>query len=110
MLAYFAASSGPCSTLPRLPVPAIQVLNNHALPFFAAHAVKIHRIMSDSWRCGCCGVRDIGEAECQVNTVLVHTNTLLRVVDFSQYSFLWWLFRWTQHLLKKWRDYTRKER
>ena len=35
----------------------------------------------------------IGEVRCQVTTVLVHTDTLLRVVDLSQYTFLWRLFQ-----------------
>ncbi len=38
----------------KMPVTAVQVLNNHALPFFEKHAVKVQTILSDNGReyCG----------------------------------------------------------
>jgi len=38
----------------KMPVTAVQILNNHALPFFEEHAVKVQTILSDNGReyCG----------------------------------------------------------
>ena len=38
----------------KMPVTAVQILNNHALPFFAEHAMKVQTILSDNGReyCG----------------------------------------------------------
>ncbi len=37
-----------------MPVTPVQILNNHALPFFEEHAVKVQTILSDNGReyCG----------------------------------------------------------
>ena len=34
----------------KMPVTAVQILNNHALPFFEEHAVKVQTILSDNGR------------------------------------------------------------
>ena len=38
----------------KMPVTAVQILNNHALPSFEAHAVKVQTVLSDNGReyCG----------------------------------------------------------
>ncbi len=38
----------------KMPVTAVQILNNHALPFFEDHGVKVQTILSDNGReyCG----------------------------------------------------------
>ena len=40
-----------------MPVTAVQILNNHALPFFEEHAVKVQTILSDNGR-EYCGRKD----------------------------------------------------
>ena len=34
----------------KMPVTAVQILNNHALPFFEEHDVKVQTILSDNGR------------------------------------------------------------
>ena len=37
----------------KMPVTAVQILNNHVLPFFEAHATKVQTILSDNGRKYC---------------------------------------------------------
>ena len=48
MLKCFSRFVGARLYAPRMPATAVQIVNNHALPFFEEHAVKIQTILSDT--------------------------------------------------------------
>ncbi len=50
----------------KMPVTAVQILNNHVLPFFEEHAVKVETVLSDNGRefCGRAGTRAPASCSC----------------------------------------------